>query len=461
MTDVVDVAVVGGGPGGYTAAQRCAARGLSTVLVEGCDLGGTCLNVGCIPSKAMIHVAERFGELRPGGELEVIGIRATPEIDLPGAVRWKNTVVDRLRDGVRSLLTHAGVHIVAGWARVVDGKTIAVDTENGLQMITARNLVLATGSRPMELPHISFGGKVVSSTEALSLDEVPNRLAVVGAGYIGLELGTAFAKLGSRVTVIEVADQILPMYDATLVRPVATRLRELGVDVRIGTAAVGMEARGLVVGGDDTDVIEADVVLLAVGRVPALDGWGVETLDLTMSGRFVAIDDRCCTSMRGVYAIGDITGEPMLAHRAMAQAAVVADVIAGQPRVWDHRAVPAVCFTDPELLAVGLSPEDAKAQGCAVVVGTEPFTANGRALTLTRGDGFVRVVADAATGQVLGIQAVGTGVSELAAEASTAIEMEATVRDLDLIMHAHPTLAESVHGAAVAAAARLASPVRQ
>jgi dihydrolipoyl dehydrogenase len=456
MTDVVDVAVIGGGPGGYTAAQRCAERGLTTVLVEGADLGGTCLNVGCIPSKAMIHVAERFGELRPAGELEAIGIRATASIDLPVAVRWKNTVVDRLRDGVRSLLTHAGVRTVAGWARVVDGKTIAVDTENGVETITARNVVLATGSRPMELPHISFGGNVISSTEALSLDEVPNRLAVVGAGYIGLELGTAFAKLGSRVTVVEVANQILPMYDATLVRPVATRLRELGVDVRIGTTAAGIEPRGLVVGaGDDTDTIEADVMLLAVGRMPALDGWGVETLDLTMSGRFVAIDDRCRTSMRGVYAIGDITGEPMLAHRAMAQAAVVADVLAGQPRVWDHRAVPAVCFTDPELLAVGLSPEDAKAQGCDVVVGTEPFSANGRALTLARGDGFVRVVADAATGQVLGIQAVGTGVSELAAEASAAIEMEATVGDLDLIMHAHPTLAESVHGAAMAAIDRL------
>jgi dihydrolipoamide dehydrogenase len=196
-------------------------------------------------------------------------------------------------------------------------------------------------------------------------------------------------------------------------------------------------------------------VLVAIGRAPALDGWGVEALDLTMSGRFVAIDDRCATSMRGVYAIGDITGEPMLAHRAMAQAAVVGDVIAGERRVWDHRAVPAVCFTDPEVLAVGMSPDDARAAGIDAVVGTEPFSANGRALTLCRDDGFVRVVADRASDQLLGIQAVGVNVSELAAAAATAVEMEATAGDLDLTIHAHPTMSESIHGAAVAALHRL------
>src|SRR4029453_7500381 len=234
MSDIVDVAIVGGGPGGYTPAERCAERGLSTVLIEGADLGGTCLNVGCIPSKAMIHVADRYGELRRG-ELEPIGIGANVTLDLPAAVKWKDAVVDRLRDGVHSLLTRAHVRIVHGWARIVDGKTLEVRTSDGVETIGARNLVLATGSRPMALPTLPFGDRVISSTDALSLTEVPDRLVVVGAGYIGLEVGTAFAKLGSRVTVVEIADQILPIYDAALVRPVAARLRDLGLGVRSGT----------------------------------------------------------------------------------------------------------------------------------------------------------------------------------------------------------------------------------
>ncbi len=457
MTEGVDVAVIGGGPGGYTAALRCAAHGLRTVLVERNELGGTCLNVGCIPSKAMIHVADRFGELRPGGELETVGITATPSLDLPAAVRWKDGVVQRLRDGVRSLLDGAGVQTITGWARIVDGKTISVDTADGVVTIQARALLLATGSRPLELPMLPFGGPVISSTEALSLEAVPDRLAVVGAGYIGLELGTALAKLGARVTVVEIEAQILPTYDRALTRPVAARLGELGIEVRLGTSAVGLEADGLAVstGAGGTETVAADLVLVAVGRQPALEGWGVESLGLTKSGRFVAVDDRCATSMRGVYAIGDITGEPMLAHRAMAQAAVVGDVIGGERRAWDHRAVPAVCFTDPEVVAVGMSPEQARAAGIETVVGIEPFSANGRALTLARDDGFVRVVADGTGGQVLGIQAVGTGVSELAAAAATAVETEITVGDLDLTMHAHPTLSESIHGAAVAALDRL------
>jgi len=456
MTDPVDVVIIGGGPGGYTAAQRCAENGSSTVLVESGVLGGSCLNVGCIPSKAVIHVADRFGELGAGGELAAVGICATATLDLPAAMRWKDDVVGRLRNGVHHLLTRAGVRIINGRAQVVDGKTISVSTEAGEEMVVARNVVLATGSRPMELSHLPFGGKVISSTEALSLQQVPGRLAVVGAGYIGLELGTAFAKLGSNVTIVEATDQILPMYDAALVRPVAARLRALGIDVRLGTTASGAADRGLTIGvGDDTETIDADVVLVTVGRVPVLDGFGVESLDLTMAGRFLAIDEHCRTSMRGVYAIGDITGEPMLAHRAMAQAMVVADVLAGRPRVWDYRAVPAVCFTDPELLAVGMSPDEAKAAGVSTVVALQPFSANGRALTLARDDGFVRVVADSTSGRVLGIHAVGVGVSELAGAAATAIEMEMSVADLDLTMHAHPTLSESIHGAAAAAVDRL------
>jgi len=436
MSDVVDVVVIGGGPGGYTAALECARHGLQTVLVEAGAVGGTCLNVGCIPSKAIIHVADRFGDL---SDLAHVGIAAAGSVDMAAAMRWKDDVVGRLRHGVESLLSRAGVRVVFGTARIVDGKTVSI----GEETIAARNLVLATGSRPLELLDLPFGGNVVSSTEALSLTEIPRRLAVVGAGYIGLELGTAFAKLGSRVTVFETAAQILPSFDAALVRPVATRLRELGVDVRVDTPFARDGAA------------DADVVLVAVGRVPVLDGWGVESLDLSMNGKFLAIDSRCRTSMRGVYAIGDVTGEPMLAHRAVAQATVAADAIAGGQRSYDHHATPAVCFTDPELFSVGLSPDAARAVGVAVVIGIEPFSANGRSLTLARNDGFVRVVGDAVTGRVVGVQAVGAGVSELASAAATAIELEATLGDLDLTMHAHPTVGESIHGAARSALDRL------
>jgi dihydrolipoamide dehydrogenase len=294
---------------------------------------------------------------------------------------------------------------------------------------------------------------VISSTGALALKQVPQALAVVGGGYIGLELGTAFAKLGSKVTVVEALPRILPQYDAELTRPVAKRLEALGVKVMTGAKAKGLSAKGdalLVEAADGSEQkIAADKVLVTVGRKPLVEGWGLEEIDLDRDGRFIRIDEQCRTSMRGIYAIGDVTGEPMLAHRAMAQGEMVAEIVAGHKRSWDKRSIPAVCFTDPEVVTAGLSPDEAKALGIEIKSASFPFSANGRAMTLLGEDGFVRIVARADNHLVLGIQAVGTGVSELSSAFSLAIEMGARLEDIAGTIHAHPTQGEAFLEAAL------------
>ncbi len=448
--------VIGAGPGGYVCAIRAGQLGLDTVIVEAVKPGGTCLNVGCIPSKALIHAAEEFEKaVHRAGKDDTLGISASePKLDFATTIGWKDSIVSRLSSGVAALLKKARVKYVQGRAQFRDGKTIEVETETGLQIIRAENVVIATGSAPVELPFLPFGGKVISSTEALSLKEIPQKLSVVGGGYIGLELGTAFAKLGAKVTIVEALPRLLAQYDAELVRPVSKRLAALGVEVLVGAKARGLSSKGdalLVETADGKDrKIAADKVLVTVGRRPVTDGWGLEEIDLDMNGRFIRIDDRCRTSMRGIYAIGDVTGEPMLAHRAMAQGEMVAEIVAGHRRNWDKRAIPAICFTDPELVTAGLSPEEAKAQG-EIKIGQFPFSANGRAMTRQGEDGFVRVVARADNHLVLGIQAVGQGVSELSAAFGLALEMGARLEDIAGTIHAHPTQGEAFQEAALKA----------
>lgn len=441
------IVVLGGGPGGYVAAIRAGQLGLDCVLVEADRLGGTCLNVGCIPSKALIHAADEFHRLASYARAPRHGIAAAaPTLDFARTVEWKDAIVGRLNAGVASLLKKAGVKTLRGHGRMTDGKTCVVDTDTGRVTVKAEHVILATGSEPIELPALPFGGKIVSSTQALELTEPPARLAIVGGGYIGLELGIAFAKLGSRVTVIEAADRILPQYDADLTRPVVRRLDALGAEVLTATRALGESAAGLeVLCADGTRRrIAADRVLVTVGRRARLKGWGLEGLDLAMDGGFVRVDERCATAMRGVWAVGDLTGEPMLAHRAMAQGEMVAEIIAGERRAFHPAAIPAVCFTDPEIVSVGLSAEAARARGHEVITGLFPLAANGRALTLAAEDGFTRVVARADNHLILGIDAVGPGVSELSAAFTLALEMGARLEDITCTIHAHPTLGETV-----------------
>jgi dihydrolipoamide dehydrogenase len=449
--------VIGAGPGGYVSAIRAGQLGVDTVIVEKGKPGGTCLNVGCIPSKALIHAAEEYEQaVHMATGKSPLGISVQkPELDLGKTVAWKDGIVGRLNSGVSSLLKKAGVKIVEGTAKFRDGKTVEVETETGLQVIRAESIVIATGSAPVELPFLPFGGSVISSTEALALQKVPERLVVVGGGYIGLELGIALAKMGAKVSVVEALPRILPQYDAELTRPVAKRLGELGIEVLTGAKAKGLAAKGsalLVETADGTEKkIVADKILVTVGRKPVTEGVGLEELVLDMTGKFIGIDDQCRTSMRGIFAIGDVTGEPMLAHRAMAQGEMVAEIVAGHKRSWDKRSIPAVCFTDPEIVTAGLSADEARAQGGEIKVGTFPFSANGRAMTMLGESGFVRAVARADNHLVLGIQAVGRGVSELSTAFGMALEMGARLEDIASTIHAHPTQGEGFQEAALKA----------
>ena len=455
-----EVVIIGGGPGGYVAAIRAGQLGLRTVLIERTALGGTCLNVGCIPSKALIHAADAFHTATRQRDTTPFGLSVGQvELDFARTVAWKDSIVSRLTGGVAGLLKRSGVSVISGAAEILDGKTVKVETVDTTMRVRTKHLVLATGSVPQAVTTLPFGGNVISSSELLALPERPRKLVVVGAGYIGLELGMAFAKLGSDVTVVEADERILPRWDAALTRPVVRRLEELRVSIITSAYAQGLTRDGesllIEQRGQGPRELRADKILVAVGRTPCTEGFGLERLDLAMDGIFVAINDRSETSMSNVWAIGDLTGEPMLAHRAMAQGAMVAEIIAGQRRAFDATAVPSVCFTDPEVISVGRTPEEAKADGKAdgyeIKVATFPFAANGRALTQMDEEGFVRIVARASDHLVLGAQAVGAGVSELTSSLTLAIEMGAVLEDIAGTIGAHPTRSEAIHEAALGA----------
>jgi dihydrolipoamide dehydrogenase len=447
------VLVVGGGVGGYVAALRATQLGLDTVLVEGERLGGTCLIRGCIPSKAMIHAADRFAGVADGVALG-IGVAARPSLDLAKTVQWKDGIVDRLSGGVAMLLDRAKVSVVRGWAVFSDAKTCTVVTAAGPLKLTAEHVILAAGSEAVPLPIVPFGGDVISSTEMLNLTTLPKRIVVIGAGYIGLELGIAFRKLGAEVTVVEMADRILPRYDAQLTRPVRRWLERHKVALHLGAKVTGRDAEGrlaVTTAKDEKLALAADKVLVTVGRRPRTEGWGLEAMAVDKAGAFVKIDGRCRTSTKNVWAIGDLVGEPMLAHKASAQGVMVAEIIAGERRRFDPDAVAAVCFTEPEIVVAGLTPDEAKAAGEDAIVASFPFSASGRALTLEAGDdgGFVRIVARSSDQRVLGIQAVGRGVAELSGEFAHALAMGAVLEDIAGTIHVHPTLGEALGEAAL------------
>ena len=447
-----DVLVLGGGPGGYVAAIRCGQLGLDTVLVDAGRLGGTCLIRGCIPSKALIHAADHYAAMAEAAKSTYMGISLSgaPTLDLAALVGWKDGIVDRLNGGVAALLKRAGVRVLAGWGKFSDAKTCHVTTADGDITIRARHVILATGSSRVELPGLPFGGKVMSSDEALSPDKLPDNLVVVGAGYIGLELGSAYAKLGARVTVVESRSQILPLFDAKLVEPVSRWLEQAGVAVHLQTSALGQAGDGLEIetAAGDRQVLPADAILVTVGRKPATTGWGLEEMALRMNGPFVAVDEQCATGMKDVWAIGDLVGEPMLAHKASAQGEMVAEIIAGHRRRFDPVAIPAVCFTHPEIVSVGLGPDAPD-----TIVGICAFAGSGRARTMQAGDagGFVRVVAAAASHRIVGVQAVGLHVSELASVFTLPIESGLLLEDVAGSILPHPTLGEAFREAALKA----------
>ncbi|MGG4604049.1 dihydrolipoyl dehydrogenase [Paenalcaligenes sp. Me131] len=452
--------IVGGGPGGYVAALRAAQQGIATVLVEGGGVGGTCLNVGCIPSKALIHASSEFHlATRYAQTASPLGISvATPNIDLAKTVAWKDAMVSKLTSGVNGLLRKAGVQLIQGWARILDGKTVEIEHTEGIMRMQCEHLMLATGSQAVALPHLPFGGDVLSSTQALSLTQVPKRFAVIGAGYIGLELGMAYARLGSAVTIVEASDRVLPGYDAELVKPVEASLKALGVQLQLSCSVKGFEAKTTTLSWEGADGVagsgQFDKVLVAVGRHPFTKGFGLESLQLAMNGNAIRVDDQCRTSMHQVWAIGDVTGEPMLAHRAMAQAEVAVDVIAGKKRHFMPASIPAVCFTDPEIVTAGVTPEQAAASGMDCITGIFHLAANGRAMTMEASAGFVRVVARRDNHAIVGWQAVGEGVAELVSTFGLSLEMQSRLEDIAGTIHAHPSLGEALQEAAFHALGR-------
>ena len=464
MTDTrkCKVLVVGAGPGGYVAAIRSAQLGLDTVIVEGDKAGGTCLIRGCIPSKEIIHAAERFESLRQhaneGGHMG-LSLAAEPQIDMAALVDWKDAIVERLNKGVEALLKGAGAELVKGWATFTGPKKCTVETTEGNLHIEAENIIIATGSSHIDLPFMPCDEEfVLSSTGALDLQKLPKSAAIVGGGYIGLELGCALAKLGTDVTVVEGMDSILGIMDKEIRRPLEIWLKKHKVAVHTNALARGTEIKGkgasrkahLTFEKDgEEQTIKVDKVLVTVGRSPNTKGWGLENMGVRMDtgGRFIRIDRQSRTNVPGVYAIGDVAGEPMLAHKASAQGEMVAEIIAGHNRSFDKVAIPAIVFTEPEIVSVGLSPDEAKDRGEEVITGKFPLAANGRALTLEaeKTAGFIRVTARESDHVILGIQAVGSHVAELHGEFVLALEMGALLEDIADTVHAHPTMTEAFH----------------
>jgi dihydrolipoamide dehydrogenase len=460
-----DVVVIGAGPGGYAAAFMAADLGLKTLLVDKeKNPGGVCLYRGCIPSKALLHAAKILTEAEEAANIGIDFGEAT--IDVEKLAEWKSSVVERLTGGLGQLRKARKVEHVQGTARFVDANTLEVRRQDegeagaegsgSTESISFKHAIIATGSRPIIPGPLAIESeRVMSSTEALELDGIPDTLLVIGGGYIGLELGTVYAALGSAVTVVEMLDSLLAGADRDLVRVLEKRVREIFDSILLSTSVVGMQDNGEGVtvtfraqdGSENEQVFEK--VLVSVGRRPNSENLGLENTRVVVGqGGFIEIDQQCRTAEPNIFAIGDVSGQPMLAHRATHQGRLAAEVIAGSKAVFEPHAIPAVVFTDPELGWTGLTENEAKAQGIPHKVARFPWAASGRALTLGRSEGLTKVIVDTETERVLGVGVVGPGAGELVAEGTLAIEMAASVKDLGLTIHAHPTLSETVMEAA-------------
>ena len=444
-----DLIVIGSGPGGYHAAIRAAQLGLKTACVEKEYVGGVCLNVGCIPTKALLHVAE---DLREAGHATEYGIDfGEPKIDLERLEAWKSSVVKKLTGGVRQLFKGNKVDLIEGTARFVDANTIEVDGDRH----TAEKFIVATGSSPIQIPGFDFDEEtIVSSTGALMVQEVPERFMAIGGSAIGLEFSDIYAALGAEVTVVELLDEIVPAADPDIAKALRKSFEKRGIDIRTSTKAVGHKKtkKGIEVTLEDKDgkqdTVVVDRLLVAVGRKPNGTGLGLEDLGVEVTDRgFVPTNDHMQTAVPHIYAIGDVVRQPLLAHKAMKEGLVAAEHAAGKPAAYDT-IVPSVIYTSPELASVGMTEAEAKEAGYDVRVGTFPLAASGRAMTLGATEGLVKVVGDEETDLLLGFHMVGPGAGDIVAEAALAIEMGATLEDVALTQHAHPTISETFMEAA-------------
>lgn len=442
----LDTLVVGAGPGGYVAAIRAAQLGQKVAIADKGTLGGVCLNVGCIPSKALISAGHRYENAKHSDD---IGIKAeNVTVDFTKVQEWKSSVVNKLTGGVEGLLKGNKVEIIKGEAYFVDKNTVRIMDENSSQTYTFNNCIIATGSRPIEIPSFKFSDRILDSTGALNLKEIPKSMVVIGGGYIGTELGTAYANFGTEITILEGTKEILGGFEKQMSSIVKRRLKKKGVNIITEAMAksaeetkngvkVTYEAKG------KEETLEVDYVLVTVGRKPNTDEIGLDELGLEKTDRgIIKIDKQCRTSIPNIYAIGDIVEGPPLAHKASYEGKIAAEAISGEKSEIDYLGIPAVVFSDPELASVGLTEAEAKDQGYEVNAAKFPFAANGRALSLNESDGFVKLVTRKEDGLIIGAQIAGANASDMIAELGLAIEAGMTAEDLALTIHAHPTLGE-------------------
>lgn len=446
-----DAIVIGAGPGGYPCAIRLAQLGKKVAIIEKENVGGVCLNVGCIPSKALIKAACTFEKMQKadGMGFKVKGV----EVDFKGLQEWKHSVVSKLTGGVAQLLKGNKVELFKGEASFVSKNELAVKSSAGVESLIADHIVIAIGSSPIELPSFKFDEKnILSSTGALALDKAVSSAVVVGAGYIGLEIGTYLAKLGTQVTMLEQAPRLLPTYDQDVSNVVARNLKKRNVNVLTQASAKSVKEKGgmmhveVEVDGK-IQTIQCEKVLVTVGRRPNIMP-GLEKIGVKVEKGFIQVNDRLQTNVPGVYAIGDVACQPMLAHKATKEALVVAEVIAGKKTKYDVKAMPAVIFCEPEVSSVGLSEAEAKAKGINAMVGVFPFAALGKAIAMGETDGFTKLIGDKKTGRLIGAVIVGPESSTMIAEMALAIEAGLQLEDIALTVHAHPTLGEATMEAA-------------
>jgi len=458
MADQFDAVVIGGGPGGYNAAIRLGQLGLTTACVDARGtFGGTCLNIGCIPSKALLHASERFDEATK--EFPKLGIKAKVKLDLPTMMAHKDKVVGELTKGVEFLLKKAKSEAIVGEARIATPGRIEVKAKNGsVRTLETKHIVVATGSDVMPLPGVTVDEeRIVSSTGALVLKSVPKRLLVVGGGYIGLELGSVWRRLGSEVLVVEFLDRITPGLDGEIARQFQRILGRQGIKFQLSTKVVGVEKTADVLkvsvepaAGGERQVIETDIMLVSIGRRPYTDKLGLAEVGVKLDPRGrVVTDAHYKTNVEGIWAIGDCREGAMLAHKAEDEAVACSENIAGRAGHVNYDAIPAVVYTAPEVASVGKTEEELKAAGIAYKVGKFPFTANARAKTIAATDGFAKVIADAKTDRVLGVHIMGANAGEMISEAALAIEFGAASEDIARTSHPHPTLSEAVRQAAM------------
>ena len=456
-----DALVIGAGPGGYVCAIRCAQLGLKTAIVEkNPRLGGTCLNVGCIPSKALLHSTEIYHELLHGAKKHGITAKEV-SMDISALMKKKDGVVDKLGKGVRMLVEKRGIEILTGAAKLLGDGQVEVSGKEGTQTVTAKEIILATGSKPVELPFMPYDGeRIVHSDHGIAFDSVPSKLAVIGGGAIGLELGSVWARLGSEVDVIEFLPEIATGFDPDVAKAARRILGKQGLKFSLSTKVTGVDIgeSGVILRaeGPKGDItFEADKVLVAVGRAPCSDGLGLEEIGVVTDKRgSVTVDEAFRTNVDGIRAIGDLIPGPMLAHKAEEDGVACAEILAGQSGHVNYDLVPGVIYVDPEIANVGLGEADAKERNIPVRCGTFPLAANGRALATDATEGLVKVVAHAETDRLLGIQIVARNASELIASAVAHMEYGGSAEDLARTIHAHPTLSESLKEAALASDGR-------